>query len=96
MLPGKEPKVKPKGIKKVSDNQDLVYAAKRLKFLKDNPRCEVYPHLQATEIHHDSGRLGSKYLDESTWHSVSREGHNWIHNNDSQARGKGFLKTRTN
>ncbi len=85
-------------IKKVSakrESEELVYKAKRIKFLKENPRCAVYPHLESTQCHHSAGRNGSAYLDESTWYAVSFEGHNWIHNNDTEAREKGFLVTRS-
>lgn len=75
--------------------QDKVYNLLRSKFLRDRQRCEVFPELKATEVHHKSGRLGKNYLDVSTWMAVSRKGHDWIHSNDSEARQKGFLLTRT-
>lgn len=92
-----EKKAKSKVIAKRSDKgkaEDLVYAAKRLKFLKLNTKCVVFPLLASNQIHHKAGRLGKNYLDESTWLAVSFEGHNWIHNNDALAREKGWLLSR--
>lgn len=93
-----KPKLKTKIAKRAESKKidDEVYKAKRLKFLRVNQRCEVFPELKAVEIHHKAGRLGKNYLDESTWMAVSRAGHNWIHDNDAEARAKGFLLTRTN
>jgi hypothetical protein len=46
---------------------------------------------RSTEIHH-MRKPKSKYLnDESTWMAVSREGHEWIENNKSEARKRGYL-----
>lgn len=91
----KKPKksIPKRSAKKIAE--DLIYNAKRIRFLELHPKCAVFPLLESIEIHHSKGRYGSNYLDESTWFAVSREGHNWIHNNDSLAREKGFLKTRT-
>jgi hypothetical protein len=46
----------------------------------------------STEIHHTyCGKDRAKYyLDESTWIAVSRDGHNWIHDNPKEAREKDF------
>lgn len=87
-----------KEIKKRSEKglkEDLIYKAKRIKFLRDNQRCAVFNELKSVEVHHACGRLGKNYLDVSTWFAVSRKGHDWIHSNDSEAREKGFLLTRT-
>jgi hypothetical protein len=41
----------------------------------------------STEIHHTyCGKDRANYLDESTWIAVSRDGHNWIHDNPKEAR----------
>jgi hypothetical protein len=51
-----------------------------------------YARLPAsTQIHH-MRKPKCKYLnDESTWMAVSREGHEWIENNKSEARKRGYL-----
>lgn len=87
---------KPKKIKQRSDKKkidDLVYKAKRLKFLKENPRCSVYPELKATDVHHKRGR-GSNYLDEKTWLAVSRKAHIEIEENPEWAVSKGYSELR--
>jgi len=84
-------------IKKVSDKkkaQDLVYSAKRLKFLKENPVCSLYKDKPATTIHHKKGRLGSNYLDESTWVGLSFEAHVYVEMNPEWAKENGFSESR--
>lgn len=88
---------KPKKIKQRSDKKkidDLVYKAKRLKFLKENPRCMVYPELKSTDVHHKRGRVGSNYLDEKTWLAVSRKAHIEIEENPEWAILKGYSELR--
>ncbi len=88
----------PKAIPKFSDKrkvENLKYTAQRIVFLgkKENKICPI-TKWPATEIHHTyCGKDRAKYyLDESTWIAVSRDGHNWIHDNPKEAREKGFLK----
>lgn len=69
------------------------YAKKRKAFL-DGKRCAVFPHLEATEIHHVRGRLGPLLLDERHWLAVSRAGHLWIDAFRDEARAKGWLAQR--
>lgn len=91
----KEPK--PKKIKQRSDKkkiEDLVYKAKRLKFLKENPRCAVYPELKSTDIHHKIGRVGKNYLNEKTWLAVSRKAHQQIEENPEWAYANGYSELR--
>lgn len=45
----------------------------------------------ATEVHHKNGRHGARLNDESRWLAVSRAGHDFIHNNPSEARARGWL-----
>jgi len=47
----------------------------------------------ATDIHHRKGR-GRYLLDTSTWMTVSRDAHRWIHDNPKEAMGKGYLLPR--
>jgi hypothetical protein len=48
----------------------------------------------STEIHHKRGRFGSRLNAEEFWMAVSREGHNWIHNNPKEAYERGYLLRR--
>jgi hypothetical protein len=92
-----EPKAKTKAIKKRSDSgkrDDLIYKALRLKFLRENPRCSVYPELKASEVHHKKGRVGKNYLDVSTWLAVSRKAHQEIEENPDWAKSKGYSLSR--
>lgn len=86
-----------KPIKQISDKRAIQlkeYSKLRKKFLKENPKCAVYPYLKAVEIHHTyPGSNRNRYfLEVSTWMAVSREGHNFIHNNVSLSKSKGYLK----
>ena len=93
--------VKPKKqylIAKVSEKRkinNLKYSAQRIVFL-GKPENKICPITKwpATEVHHKwCGKDRAKYyLDESTWMAVSRDGHNWIHDNPKEARELGYLK----
>lgn len=97
----KKPNLKLKSlykIPKVSNKRKVdnaKYLVLRIEFLgkKENKICPItkYP---ATEIHHTyCGKDRAKYfLDTTTWIAVSRDGHNWIHDNPKEARELGFLK----
>lgn len=85
-------------IPKVSEKRkidNLKYSAQRIVFLgkKENQVCPI-TKWPATEVHHKwCGKDRAKYyLDESTWMAVSRDGHNWIHDNPKEARELGYLK----
>ena len=68
-------------------------------FLRQNQWCIVMErvfnkrHL-ATEVHHINGRIGKNLCDIESFLAVSREGHNWIHNNPAEAKKYGFIHTR--
>lgn len=87
-----------KPIKQQSDKRKIEnakYLVLRIEFLGkiENQICPI-TGWKATEVHHTySGKDRAKYfLDVSTWLAVSRDGHNWIHDNPKEAREKGFLK----
>ena len=67
------------------------YRKLRFKFLKENPKCAVYPNLLACDVHHMRGRAGKLFLCTDFWLGVSREGHNKIGENPEWARKNGFL-----
>jgi hypothetical protein len=93
----KPEKVKSKGLNQVSvkRSKELAeYTNKKKKFLEVNQRCAVFPKLMAIDIHHIRGKIGSRFLDEKYWLGVSREGHNWIHENEEEASKKGWYLSR--
>ncbi len=93
----KEKKAPAKGINKVSKKRQKElgeYTFKKREFLKLNPKCAVYPHLQAIDIHHIRGKIGDLFLNEDYWLPVSRAGHNWIHENMIDAQKLGFVMLR--
>jgi len=96
----KNPKVvkvyKIKPMSKKLSSERVIYRKLRIEFLQkpENMFCAVYPHLLATEIHHPEGRLGKLLNDFSKWIAVSREGHEWIHNNIKLATERGFMRSR--
>lgn len=55
-----------------------------------SPGLEEYA-LLSCDIHHRNSRIGEKLNDTSDWIAVSREGHNWIHQNLSKARALGLI-----
>lgn len=95
-LPSKEKKIYriPQVSKKRSVEQ-LQYTVLRTEFLakKENQICPITKQA-TTEIHHTfSGKDRAKYfLDTTTWIAVSRDGHNWIHDNPKEARELNYLK----
>lgn len=98
-----ELKVKPvkglikKPIKKVSERrkqQNAEYKKLRIQFLLDNPRCEVFPELASSEVHHGAGRIEDLLCDMSTWKAVSRRGHQKIELFPEWAKSQGFSMER--
>lgn len=92
--PKKEVKKRAKAIKQVSSKrarQNQLYTVARRMFLEMNPKCAIYPHLDATEIHHKKKRNGERLLDTTLWLAVSRQGHNYIHANPEESYSKGWL-----
>jgi hypothetical protein len=93
----KPEKVKAQGINKVSQKRSkelAEYTHKKKKFLAENPRCAVFPKQTAIDIHHIRGKIGSRFLDERYWLAVSRDGHNWIHDNEEEASKQGWYLSR--
>lgn len=93
--PPPTPKKAPKRIKPKSEKrsrEDTVYHTLREVFLKDNV-CPITGDA-ATEVHHTySGKdRATHYLNVKTWIAVSRDGHNWIHDNPKKSRELGYLK----
>lgn len=68
-------------------------------FYRDSKSGQIYSDLtllalrpdHACDIHHKAGRTGWRLNDETQWLAVSREAHEWIHANPSEARRRGWL-----
>lgn len=75
--------------------ESKLYSELRAEFLKlpQNQICPITGH-PTTDVHHTySGKDRAKhFLDVDTWIAVSRDGHNWIHDNPLQSRELGYLK----
>lgn len=46
---------------------------------------------RATEVHHQLGRNSKLLLDEKYWMAISRPGHDWINENQNEARKLGWV-----
>ena len=93
-----KPKKEAAKLPKFSDKMEKalkVYSLQRRLFLEDHPKCAVYPHLHATEVHHKKGRATIELLlDEEFWLPVSRIAHHEIENNPHWARSMGYSLSR--
>lgn len=93
-----EKKAQQKAVKKVSDKMAIAlkeYGKLSKQFLKENPRCVVFPNLPAIECHHAKGRNTIELLlDVTYFRAVSREGHKWIHAHPQEAIDRGFSFSR--
>jgi hypothetical protein len=97
----KATKSPPKPIPKFSDKRSkrnaLYLIANKLFLAKEsNKFCPVMAKLYnktvlATEVHHRNGREGERLNDQEYWIGVSREGHQWIHSHQPEARENGWL-----
>lgn len=76
--------------------QNIIYRKLKAEFmaLPENKICPITGQ-PTVDIHHTyAGSNRSKFfLDTKTWMAVSRQGHNWIHDNDEKARELGYLKS---
>jgi hypothetical protein len=75
---------------------DQAYTKLRKPFMEANPMCQASLHCcsgSSTDVHHKySGKDRSKYhLVVSTWLSVCRPCHNYIHDNPKESRELGLL-----
>lgn len=86
----------PRSTKRIKEDKE--YSSKRKIFMVANPICQAnIPSLcstLSTDVHHTySGADRNKYyLDETTWVSICRNCHNWIHAHSREARELGLLK----
>jgi len=91
-------KKKPKLLSSKRTSQVSKYqkACKEFKLQPENQHCPVINKLkgitvQTTDVHHIKGRENDMLLDQKHWLAVSREGHQWIHNNPEESRKMGWL-----
>jgi hypothetical protein len=93
----KKPKrIAPRSAKKIE--ADKVYSVKRADFLKQQPHCQIKrPGCKrtATQVHHSQGRIGSDYLDETTFIAVcDGDCHRWAEDHPNEAKLLGVSKSR--
>jgi len=78
--------------------QDKEYSKLRKDFLYYHPICQAQLQnictTQATDVHHKAGRIGSNYLDTTTWLSVCRMCHTWIEEHPKESRELGYSKSK--
>ena len=85
-----------KPIRKISAKRQIenkIYTRTRKEFLSlpENKYCKIFKNRLSTEIHHKKTRIGSLFLEQKYWMSVSREGHNHIHDNTKWSYDNGYL-----
>ncbi len=90
-----------KPIRKISvKHQQTIneYSVIRKEFLEKNPNCQARLKgcmIIASDIHHVIPKRSKEtYLDVNNFKSVCRTCHNWIHENDLEARKLGLLKSK--
>lgn len=73
---------------------DQLYSQLRKQFLEKHPTCQagIYGcQGTSTDIHHKAGR-GKNYLVVSTWLSICRHCHSWVHEHPADARELDLLQ----
>lgn len=91
-------KKKRKRIAPVSERQKFalkIYSEKRVKYLTENPICEVEDcEDKATTIHHAKGRIGELLNDTNFWWACCMDCHTIIENNPEWAKQEGYSESR--
>lgn len=72
----------------------IFYSKVRKQYLSDHPQCEICSSRNATEIHHQMGRLGDFLFNTHHFLACCRECHQWIHDHPKLAILNGFTKLR--
>ncbi len=71
------------------------YKRLREKYFLDHPTCEFPGCTKKVEdLHHLKGRQGSFLTNKKYFCSLCRNHHEWVHNNDKEARKLGLLLSR--
>ena len=72
-----------------------IYLKKAKSFKQRHPECQAkisdICQYWTSDVHHKAGRHGSLLLDEFYWMAVCRLCHDWIGDNKSLAKEKGWL-----
>ena len=80
------------------DAADREYSRERKKFLEANRVCQAkVPDicgLLSNQVHHKRGRVGSDYLDKSTWLAVCGRCHDYIESHRLEAIERGWALPR--
>ena len=77
--------------------KDAEYSKLRQRYLTENPLCMIKvkgcTHF-ATDVHHtfNGANRDAFYLVQSTWMSLCRNCHDWVHLHSKEAREMGWLK----
>lgn len=78
--------------------QQRLYTRLRLDYLEQHPDCQIgplrgLPAHQATDIHHQRGRIQGLLCDTRHWLSCCRECHEFCHSSPREARRIGALSS---
>lgn len=85
-------KIKQVSSKRARENQ--AYTVLKRMYMEQHPDCEKCGSV-ATDLHHKALR-GKYFLDSTTYASLCRPCHDWVHNNPKQAMEDGWLIKRNN
>lgn len=93
-----KPRKPVKPMSKTQRQRIAKYSLVRAEYLANNPVCEARVWNvcvgRATQVHHLQGRIGKNLLDNGKFMAVCDQCHNWIHENDAEARERGLLLSR--
>jgi hypothetical protein len=74
-----------------------VYRKGRIEFLNENPECAAkLPGCtgQATQVHHQKGRIGANLNDRRFWMAICHNCHTRAENDPKEAKERGFSLNR--
>lgn len=95
-----KPKPRRKPIRKVSKKlarENRKYSTLREQFLEANPECMAKLKNcrgEATDVHHQKGRIGDNLLDTDSWLAVCRPCHLFIESHPLKAKELGLSESR--
>jgi hypothetical protein len=76
---------------------NAAYSILREQYLKHHPHCEAHLPgcaINACDIHHKKGRVGTLFLDDTEFLAVCRQCHGWIETHPKEAKLLNFSKSR--
>jgi hypothetical protein len=76
---------------------NAAYSILREQYLKHHPHCEAHLPgcaINACDIHHKKGRVGTLFLDDTEFLAVCRQCHTWIETHPKEAKLLNFSKSR--